>query len=682
MSFPESLIRASTLIVMLTVLSCISCDRTSPPVGGERATRIAAAGPLEPGPRTSGMPVDLSRGWCSGHAVPESVCTRCNARLIPQFKDAGDWCAEHERPESQCDLCNPGVAARWATLDPANAGRNIEARPSSGSVPDAGAAVSRGAGPWCFEHDVPEAECTRCNPELIAVYKAKGDWCAGHGLPESHCVLCNPELEAKFAVLRPERPSALGADVSGIRVEQVGAALRPENDPFCEVESTIIRFVDPSIARKAGIDASPAERRRLSASVTCPAELRYDATRLARITPRAEGLVAEVSVDLGDDVEPNQALAVIDSPIMGESKAAYIDALQRHAIARADLDRHDKIHGGIERMLAACSKDLGSAEVRQRYAEVRIGEYKSRLLNAHAQLELTRGRFERETSLLQRGISSQEAFDTSRRDVEQAEAEFAATHEAIEIEMEKEHLALSRALTVAEVTLDAARRRLRILGISDKEIGALDAGEDATLSRYAVRSPMGGKIVDRQAVVGESVTTSDTMFAIADTARLWLMLSLEERDLVSVDVGDRVLFTVDGLPGRSFEGRIDWIASEVKEPTRTIQARVPLPNDVGILRAHMFGQALIVVHDNDAVLTVPQEAVQTDGCCNIVFVKESETVYRPRKVELGSAVRGAVEVLSGLDAGEEVVTTGTFLLKTEVLKSNIGAGCCEVDPGR
>jgi cobalt-zinc-cadmium efflux system membrane fusion protein len=368
---------------------------------------------------------------------------------------------------------------------------------------------------------------------------------------------------------------------------------------------------------------------------------------------------------------------------MGEAKAAFIAAFQHHAIALADLERHNSIHEGLERMLQeCCASDTTTDTLRRKYAEVRLGEYKSRLLNAHSELELARERFERKRGLVEQGISSQDEFQLARRDHDQAQADFSAVHEAIDIEMEAEHVAHDRALRIAAVNLDAARRRLHVLGLDGEEIDALAAGSGGPLSRYALRSPMAGRVVMRQAVIGENVSSADALFAVADTTRMWLMLNLQERDLASVSPSDRVLFTIDGLPGRGFEGVIDWISSEVEEPTRTIRARVPLDNADGLLRAHMFGRARVIVHDEDEVLTVPESAIQSDGCCTIVFVRDSDTVYRPRKVVLGTQVRGLAEVRSGLAAGEHVVTTGSFLLKTEVLKSNIGAGCCEVDPGR
>jgi cobalt-zinc-cadmium efflux system membrane fusion protein len=163
---------------------------------------------------------------------------------------------------------------------------------------------------------------------------------------------------------------------------------------------------------------------------------------------------------------------------------------------------------------------------------------------------------------------------------------------------------------------------------------------------------------------------------------MWLIMDVYERDLTQVRVGLPVLFTVDGLPGHSFEGRITWVSSTVDDRTRTVKIRADLPNDRALLRANMFGLARIIVHDEDEVVSVPVEAVQTDGCCQLVFVKKEDNLFEPRKVTLGASASGHVEILEGLALGERVVTAGSFLMKTEILKSNIGAGCCEVDPGR
>ncbi|MGD2110339.1 MAG: hypothetical protein PVI86_13240, partial [Phycisphaerae bacterium] len=102
----------------------------------ERNSRTAATEKPDPssdsafGPGSSAVKPMLDQGWCGGHGVPESVCTRCNTSLIPRFKAAGDWCDEHGLPESQCTACRPGVANEWARLDPDNT-----TKPIAGSSP-------------------------------------------------------------------------------------------------------------------------------------------------------------------------------------------------------------------------------------------------------------------------------------------------------------------------------------------------------------------------------------------------------------------------------------------------------------------------------------------------------------------------------------------------------------------
>jgi len=178
------------------------------------------------------------------------------------------------------------------------------------------------------------------------------------------------------------------------------------------------------------------------------------------------------------------------------------------------------------------------------------------------------------------------------------------------------------------------------------------------------------------------VDTAAAVIVVADMASLWLLGSASESDVQTLREGRPVLFTVDGMPGEAFEGRLTWIGSRVDEKTRLVPVRAELANPEGRLRAGMFGRARVILRDGEEVLSVPVEAVQTDGCCQLAFVREADDVFIPRKLRLGASAGGYVEVLRGLRDGEAVVTVGSFLMKTEILKGSIGAGCCEVDPGR
>jgi cobalt-zinc-cadmium efflux system membrane fusion protein len=124
------------------------------------------------------------------------------------------------------------------------------------------------------------------------------------------------------------------------------------------------------------------------------------------------------------------------------------------------------------------------------------------------------------------------------------------------------------------------------------------------------------------------------------------------------------------------------VAPALDPRTRTLKARAEVPNPDGLLRAGTFAKALVTVSPQAPALLVPKSAVQWEGCCNVAFVRRSDVVFEPRKLRLGPATDRHYVVLDGLAEGDEVVTTGSFLLKTEILKGSIGAGCCEVEPGK
>ncbi|MEW6250987.1 MAG: efflux RND transporter periplasmic adaptor subunit [Planctomycetota bacterium] len=643
------------------------------------------------------MPPDLSKGWCGGHGVPESVCTRCNSDLIPQFKTAGDWCEEHGLPESQCTRCRPEVAARWRALAPREPGSPDTAAPdlpathrADQKTPSDEEARTADEGAWCPEHGVPEAVCTRCNPGLIAKFKAAGDWCAEHGLPESQCAKCHPEVTKKWAARRRQaqqrgdtvgtatQTAALPAETARLATRSV---LAIENDPFCPVDQTPVRLRDASIAARAGIAAEPATRRRMAASIEAPGEIDFDRTRLARITPRVPGVVREMMVRLGDDVQVGDLLAVVESPALGEAKSRYIELRENLALAEADRDRTQVIYDGAQAMLAACTPEATAEQVRQAVADVRVGEAKSTLLKAHAELEYARIDRAREQRLVESRAGTQRSVEAAQATLAAAEAQFHASREATAFSVERDRLAAQRAAQVARSALDAAERRLHLLGVTEDQVRALGKEGHPELSRYELRSPVAGRIVKQQVAAGEAVDETEPLFEIADLATMWLTMDVHERDLPVLRIGLPVLFMLDGV-GQSVRGAVTWIAPVVDDRTRTLKVRADLPNEDGTLRARMFGRARIALHGNDAVLTVPAAAVQTDGCCQLVFVRQSEDVYQPRKVVLGTRANGQVEVVKGLADGEAVVTAGSFLLKTEILKSNIGAGCCEVEMGR
>lgn len=556
----------------------------------------------------------------------------------------------------------------------------VHPAPDAGPDTEAGLApvsASGGQSDWCSRHAVPESVCTRCNPGLIAKFKQNGDWCAEHNLPESQCTLCHPELKEKFRAMAPKAPATSIPDpASPWQAERRPRILPAGSDPLCQVEQMQIRLLDPSVAARAGIRTEAARLRRMTATIECPGRIEFDQRRSARIVARLGGVLVEAPAEVGRRVTPGDLLAVLESAELGEAKSRYIERREALKLAEADLERATAIENAVRRLLDEASPTSATAD------GFKAGEAKGRLLKARSALQLARTNLERVGRLREQSLASEQAYETARRDFASAEAEYQAVREDLAFTVERDRLAAERSITVAAVALRTAERNLRILGLSDGQIAAIRASDPGSLCRYELRSPVPGLVVERAAVAGEAVEAGDVLFEVADLSTMWLTMNVSQRDLPLIEVGHRVGFTVDGLPGRLFEGRVTWVSARIDDRTRTVPVRAELPNKGGLLRANMFGRARIVLRDARDVLSVPEDALQTDGCCQIVFVKKAEDLYEPRKVVPGTQAGGYVEILDGLTEGEAVVTTGAFLMKTEILKGNIGAGCCEVDPGR
>lgn len=530
---------------------------------------------------------------------------------------------------------------------------------------------------WCNEHGVPESKCVLCHPDLIAKFKAAGDWCGEHDIPESACTICNPHVREEFAALRPA-PAVLVAASAPARRTTVWP---DKNDPQCPVEQATIRFRDAGMATRAGISIEPAQPRRISATLQCPAEIQVAPRRTARVATRAAGIVTEIRVEAGDAVKAGDVLAVVESAALGEAKNRYLELRENLKLAEADDTRATRLHDGVVMLLKAVQPEASGDELRVKLAAVAIGESKSRLLKAHAALRVARDSLARQERMRAQDATSEKSYLAAQSELNAAEAEYSALREEIALDSERNVQVAHRSRKIARAALDAAERHLHVLGLDDDQIAALDGQPAHTAPRFELRAPIDGRVLDRHAVVGEAVGEQAAVFTIADLSSMQLAITLSPADAACVHPGQSVLFS-DIADEFSLQGRIQRVDTRVDPRSRAVIAYADLPNADGRLRANLFGQARIVLHGDEDVLSVPDEAVQTDGCCRVVFVRMADDRFCPRKVVVGTRAAGYAEILSGLSPGEQVVTAGSFLMKTEILKNNIGAGCCEVNPGR
>lgn len=236
----------------------------------------------------------------------------------------------------------------------------------------------------------------------------------------------------------------------------------------------------------------------------------------------------------------------------------------------------------------------------------------------------------------------------------------------------KDELEARTTLNRARADLLNAAQQLRNLGFVDSDLVRISEEQD-TSSLLHVLAPIDGTITERHAVPGEAVEPTHQLAVIVDLTTMWAMIDVYEDEIDRVRPGQPVSFEITGIEDHTFSGHVDWIDSAVNPTTRTIQVRALLDNPDRRLRAHEFGIAEIQVGEPREALFVPRTAIQNIDEDLVVFIAQPDGSYRPQRivVEKRNGLEDEAEVLWGLDEGQQLITTGAFLLKSELLKDQL-----------
>lgn len=306
-----------------------------------------------------------------------------------------------------------------------------------------------------------------------------------------------------------------------------------------------------------------------------------------------------------------------------------------------DANRVTHVGARIDGRVIATNVDLGRrvgrGQILVELESAEVGRIRAEAQRASALLRIASENYDRERRLEQQGISSRKELLEAEADVRRAEAD-----------------------------LRSARTQLSVLG----------AGH-GTGGHFDVAAPFAGVVVERNVSLGQMATASDTLFTLADLSRVWIELDVFERDLSRVSIGQIVTVSTDAFPTRTFPGRIVYVGDIVDPVTRTVRARVDIPNPSGALRPGMFARASIRVGGGGGgvvAAAVPQAAIQEVEGKQVVFVPGAKPgEFRAQPVQVGESMEGGkVIILSGLAAGARVVVEGAFALRSELSKGEIG----------
>lgn len=463
------------------------------------------------------------------------------------------------------------------------------------------------------------------------------EWCDSHGVPEAECincqsdliedadrltfctehgvhgcVLCNPELAETKDPVVPTADDLIRA-TNALQLRP-----RKENLPISSFPGSRIQFASIEAMNKAGVDVEPIQRGSVVESISASGEIRYDETKMALISPQAHGVVRRISVEVGDWVDAGDLLALVDSSEAGRLKTQLAAAVLKERMQKVSYERIKPLAGGAvsgQRVLESKS------DLQQATAEVK------RLVVALANL----------------GI----------------------------------RLDASRLRTIDEEELE---QEIGQAGLSTVKIESLPKDWNAR-NLIAVTAPLAGQIGTRETTLGEVVDRGSQMFRIVDTRTVWLDLRVPSEQASLIQLGQTSRFLPDGITVWR-EGQVTWISTETDSQTRTVRVRAELANEDRGLRHELFGRGQVVLRNEPDAIVVPETAVQWDGTGNLVFVRDARffekdrpKFFVARSVRLGVKRDGMIEIIAGVLPGEVVASRGGDVLRAQLLRSNLGAGC-------
>ncbi|MDD4789678.1 MAG: efflux RND transporter periplasmic adaptor subunit [Pirellulales bacterium] len=271
-----------------------------------------------------------------------------------------------------------------------------------------------------------------------------------------------------------------------------------------------------------------------------------------------------------------------------------------------------------------------------------VGEAKSEFFKLIAALELAKLNLEREKRLVENGIGVKKGLVA-------AEADY----------------------VMAQANAEAAEKRLHVLGFTEERVKEITETHEIS-PKVMLTAPVSGKVVASKAILGGMVDQTVEIMTIVDPRRLWADAEVYEKDLAKMKVGQAVEICVPAYPGEAFHGTVSYIGDLVDEETRTITVRTDVANGDLRLKPGMFANVCILRNGGEPMVLVPASAVLEEGKRKLVFVKTADG-FAPREVATRAVEGDEVEIVKGLDVGEEIVVRGNHQLKSELQRELLEA---------
>lgn len=400
--------------------------------------------------------------------------------------------------------------------------------------------------------------------------------------------------------------------------------------------------LDAELLESANIEIETVTQRPAVALLKTTGAVENNPQQTQSITPLVGGRIERVNVAVGDAVQKGTLLAVIASPQVAQL--------------------HGKMHEAETRLQLA---ERNLARVQKSENRVAVLQTKARLDEADATLKRTRRLIELGAGAGKDLISAETNYKTAK-----AEYDFQSN-----ISLNKEIQEAKAETETARVDLSHIRNEMTALGVTPGEHD--DDNHQRDTSQVPVYSTASGVVTERQVNAGAGIEAGKTLFTISNLSSVWIVANVPEAQMTLLRVGTAAEIRTAAIGDAVLNARVSYIDSQLNEDTRTGRVRLDVPNPNGSLRAGMFVEVNFQTGTGAATgeeIVVPTIAVQRVGEKNVVFIpKENEAgAFEVREIETGGEVGEYTRITSGVQVGESVVTRGSFALKTQLQKGEMG----------
>jgi len=446
--------------------------------------------------------------------------------------------------------------------------------------------------------------------------------------------------------------------------------------------------LEPELLTSAGIETEGVTQRPAIAKlyVTGAVELNPEKTEMA--TPLVGGRIENVYYGVGDYVTQGAVLATISSPQLAQMHGKMHEARTRYELANRTLERVMKSENRVGVLQSKARLDEAEANLKRSRIQADAGasQARTKLNEAETNLKRVKRLIELGAGAGKDLIAAQTTYQIEQKNLESAMAnKDVITAEANlrsaradydfqnNISLNKEIQEAKAEVETSFVDLRHIQDEMRALGVT-VNINEPD-NHDKDTSLVALRAPLSGVITERKFNAGAGIEAANPLFSISNLGTIFVIANVPESSLSKLSVGS--IAEIKSTAAGTINGRISYIDPRLDETTRTGRVRLEVPNQNGKLRAGMFTEVGFYAGTSESSgqeLAVKTEAIQREGDKTIVFVPKTDEpgAFEIREIEIGGEFEGYTAVKSGLELGESVVTKGSFVLKTQMQKGEMG----------